>query len=361
MNGRVIAMGDPQAPFSTVLAVLRTHGLLTKDDRLRDHVHLVSMGDHFDWGRRDDRAANADSSMQTLLWLAGHSSEQVTILLGNHDLARVGELASFDQVTFTQAQAESDAVYARGALDETAQAALLLKYPALPDAEMLARDYGCFVVTQREVVTELLLTKRFRLAAHVEGALLVHAGVTVADLEAIELDAHQTAEAIAPALNAFLDARVEAWAGTGPLNLEPFHRQGSASRGEGTGAMYHRPIDPSLLSEPLGNPPRRRFDPRELPMGLTQIIGHIRDNKCRELMPHWCEPGEARDGLRSLKVTGRMVEYRAGLQTGAQLIFVDAGMNHSPPAEYPLLDVASRRALERPNGRSWCEPRARLP
>ncbi len=341
-------MGDPQAPFSTVLAVLRTHGLLTKDDRLRDDVHLVSMGDHFDWGRRDDRAVNAQSAIETLLWLAGHPAQQVTILLGNHDLARVGELAEFDQLTFTQAQAESDAVYAGGALDEAAQIALLTKYPALPDAEMLARDYGCFVVTQREVVSELLRTRRFRLAASAGDALLIHAGVTVADLHAIGLDAHLPADALAPALNAFLDARVEAWPGSGPLNLEPFHAQGSAGRGEGVGAMYHRPIDPAILRAPPGPPPRRRFDPRDLPLGLTQIVGHIRDNKCRELMPHWCEPGEARDGLRSLKVQGHLVEYRHGIQTGAQLIFTDAGMNHSPPADYPLLDVAARRALERP-------------
>ena len=48
MFRRHVAMGDPQAPFATVLAVLDRHGLLKNDGQLRDDVQLVSMGDHFD-------------------------------------------------------------------------------------------------------------------------------------------------------------------------------------------------------------------------------------------------------------------------------------------------------------------------
>ena len=65
-----VAMGDPQAPFATVMSVLRTHGLLAAGDRLRDDVHLVSMGDHFDWGQRAARSQATRDSITTLLWLS---------------------------------------------------------------------------------------------------------------------------------------------------------------------------------------------------------------------------------------------------------------------------------------------------
>ena len=62
-------------------------------------------------------------------------------------------------------------------------------------------------------------------------------------------------------------------------------------------------------------------------------------------MPRWCTPGEPRDGIRSLRVAGEVVEYRDGLQSGAQLIFLDAGMSHLPPEQYPLFDVSTRQVM----------------
>ncbi len=344
---RFVAMGDPQAPFSTVLSVLRTHGLLGADDRLVSDVHLVSMGDHFDWGQRAARSEATRDGVTTLLWLSSHPPEQVTLLLGNHDLARVGELAGFDDETFMLAQLEAEAAYRLGDVDDAAERAFLVSFPSVPDAECLARDYGCFSVAQRDLVTALIRTRRFRLAASFFGVLLVHAGVTVPDLALIGLDPGASAVDLAAGLNAFLDARIDAWS-TGPLNLDPFHRLGSATSGEGKGAVYHRPFDPTLSAGHKGPPPRRRFDPRELPVALTQVIGHIRDGKCRELMPKWCDPVEAGDGIRSLRVLGEVVEYRAGLQSMPQLIFIDAGMNHLAPEAYPLFDLSTHRPLAKP-------------
>jgi len=341
---RVVAMGDPQAPFNTVLGVLRTHGLLGADDRLRSDVHLVSMGDHFDWGHRAARSEATRDGLATLLWLSSHPPEQVTLILGNHDAARVGELAHFSDETFQEAQLQAETAYRLGDVDPLAEAALLARYPTVPDAECLARDFACFSVPQRDLVTALLREGRFRLALSHGDLLLLHAGVTVADLTNVGIDSTLPAAKLAQALNAFLDRRVAAWSG-GPLDLLPLHRTGSASTGEGVGALYHRPIDPSMLGRPLGPPPNRRYDPRQLPPGLTQVIGHIRDAKCRELMPGWCTPGEPRDGIRSLRVTGEVVEYREGVQNLPQLIFLDAGMNHLAPEEYPLFDVSARQVM----------------
>src|SRR6185436_2588184 len=107
---RRFAVGDPQAPLAAFVAILETHGLLGGDGRLAEDVHLVSMGDHFDWGARAEREAVARSGLELLAWLAAHPAEQVTLILGNHDMGRVGELAGFDDATFRAAQAEADAL-----------------------------------------------------------------------------------------------------------------------------------------------------------------------------------------------------------------------------------------------------------
>lgn len=339
---RHVAIGDPQASFERLIAILEVNGLLTESQRLRDDVHLVSMGDHFDYGKPEAREAAAADGEAILTWLASHPADQVTLLLGNHDLARVGELAPFDDETFLAAHREARAVYA----GTGSQAALLAKYPTVPDAECLARDYACFTVAQQRLVTRLLREGRFRLAAHHEGLLLVHAGVTVDDLALARADPRDAASAAA-GLNAFLDARLVAWAG-GALDLAPFHQLGSPATGEGRGALYHRPCDPaSERPDRLEGPPRRRFDPRTLPASFPQAIGHIRDTKCRELMPGWSPPGPAVDGpLRSL-VVGDSVRYQLGVHDDARLVFTDGGMSHAAPNAYQLLDLDRRQPLVR--------------
>ena len=87
-----------------------------------------------------------------------------------------------------------------------------------------------------------------------------------------------------------------------------------------------------------------------LPAAFPQAIGHIRDNKCRELMPHWSPAGAAVDGpLRSLVVDQDRVSYVVGCRADARLFFTDAGMSHAHPDRYELFDLDARAPLPRPD------------
>lgn len=338
-----LAMGDPQAPFTTVLEVLDRARALSRGGTLASHVQLVSMGDHFDWGPTSARARATRDAVALVSWLASHSPEQVVLLVGNHDLSRVSELAAFaDDDAYQQARTMADRAYRRGDLDVEAHARFLEAYPDFPDAETLARDDATYSTEQRRLVELLLREGRFRLAHAHEGLLLVHAGVTEADLAAVGAG-HGSAQEAAAGLNAFLDARVAAW-GAGPLDLSPLHQPGSSSRGPARGALVHRPADPTHCpAADFGAPPRRRFDPRELPSAFPQAIGHIRDDKCRQLMPAWCDDEQAGDGpLRSLLVEGEAPRYVTGCAPGARLLFLDGGMAHAPVERYELLDLDAR-------------------
>src|SRR5581483_9537519 len=267
-----LAIGDPQASLSQFLRVLDLNGLLGDDGRVRSDVGLVTMGDHFDWGRPADRAQASEDGLRILAWLAAHPPDQVQIIVGNHDLVRVGELAGFSNAQFVEAQTRAEA-----ALEEPKlQAAFLSKYPTLSNPAAVARDYSSFDERQRTLVTRLLLQKRVRLAvAASPKLLLVHAGVTVEDLELLRPAPVADALDIAKALNAFLDGRVMRWQGAGPLDLAPLHVLGSAATGEARGILAHRPANPQLRKiDPLE---RRRYDPRSLPEGIVQVIGHISD------------------------------------------------------------------------------------
>ena len=88
---RTYVIGDPQGPFAKVRDVLARHGLLV-GDRLAGDVVLISIGDHFDYDHHDPIAAGQEG-LKLLRWLADHEPAQVHILLGNHDAARVMELA----------------------------------------------------------------------------------------------------------------------------------------------------------------------------------------------------------------------------------------------------------------------------
>ncbi|MFZ5438883.1 MAG: metallophosphoesterase [Myxococcota bacterium] len=339
-------MGDPQAPFSTVLAVLDRHGLLGGDGRLRDDVQLVSMGDHFDWGPPAERARATTDAIALVSWLAAHPPDQVVLLAGNHDLARVCELAPFrTDDDFEHAWRSATLVYRSGAPHPAEEAEFLTRFPHVPDAECLARDFSCFSTEQQRLVTELLRTGRFRLAWAHRGLLLVHAGVTLDDLTLVAApvdDAH----AVAAHLNAFFEARIAAWEG-GPLELGPLHQPGSASGGVARGILFHRPARPAEPPDDwFHGPPRRRFDPRRLPPAFPQAIGHIRDKKCRELLGAWAAGGAAGDGpLRALTFAGDEPRYVRGTPPDARLYFLDGGMLHTSPERYELFDLDARRAL----------------
>ncbi len=340
---RRLAVGDPQAPFETLLGILQAHGALGGDRRLLPDVQLVSMGDHFDWGRPEQREQAAIDGLATLEWLSSHDAEQVILLLGNHDLSRVCELAAYTDEGFAAARAEADLAYARGQGTEAAERAFLEKHPSLPSSELIARDYSTFTVAQRARVAELLKAGRFKLAHAHQGLLLVHAAVTLDDLAVASAPA-TSAEAAAAGLNAWLEVRVRAWT-SGALELEPLYRTGSASRGEARGAWNHRPADPAHeAAHHFEGPPRRRFDPRSLPAAFPQGIGHIRDQKCRELMPRWHDGAKAKDGpVRSLRLDGETPRYAHGAQAGARLFFLDGGMSHAKADEYELFDLSARQ------------------
>jgi hypothetical protein len=333
-----VAIGDPQAPLATFLQILELNGLLGDDGRLRPEVGLVSMGDHFDWGRPTERTQAADDGLQILSWLAAHPPDQVQIIVGNHDLVRVGELHSFTDETFAEARARADEVLA-GAKE---QAPFLARYPMLASAGVIARDYSCFEVRQRALLTRLLKVKRVRLAV-ASGAdlLLVHAGVTNDDLELIGPTGND-APAIAAALNRFLDERVARWKGEGALDLAPLHELGSAKVGEARGILAHRPANPASKKVDRAN---RRYDPRTLPAGITQAIGHINDKKCREAMGEWAiSPTPVYGTLRGLTL-GERPSYHLNCFDEDVLLFLDGAMHHVEPVEYELLDLELRQRL----------------
>jgi hypothetical protein len=344
-----VAIGDPQADLTRFLAILDHHGLLTDSGWLRPDVQLVSVGDHFDWGKAHEREAVARSALQLVAWLAAHPADQVVILAGNHDLGRVGELADFTDATFAEAQVEADRIYDGDDTDELRERAFLSRFPQVPTVELVSRDFSAFREEQRAWVTHLLRNRRLR-AAYAAGSdlLVLHAGVTREDLEVVGVaeEHHSDARKVADALNQALDAAVDAWQG-GRLVVPRLHHPGSADYGEGRGIFYHRP---SLLPEEAERTrvtPRRRFDPRRLPSGLTQVVGHTRDKRSRELLRL---PGEVRDGvLRHLSTDGTRVAYAHGTPREAQtreavLIFTDGGMRESPVEAYELLDLDTRAA-----------------
>lgn len=342
-----VAMGDPQAPLATVLDVLDGHGLL-RAGRLRPDVQLVSIGDHFDWGQPHQRRKATDDATALLAWLASHPPDQVVILVGNHDLARVCELWPFERdEDFEAAHAGAAALYRSPRRDAQAEAAYLAANPRVPTVELLARDYSAFSTAQQREVIEFLRTKRFRFAHAHRGLLLVHAGVTADDFALIG-QPPPDAESAAANLNAFFDARVDTWDERRAFDLTPLHRPGSASQGEGRGVLYQRPMKPVEGDERFVGPPRRRYDPRALPAAFPQAIGHVRDDKCRKELGDWADAAAPRDGvLRSLVIDGDQVRYAHGTQADARLYFLDGGMNHvERGARYELLDLDRRAALE---------------
>jgi hypothetical protein len=335
-----VAVGDPQAPLPKFLAILDHNGLLGDDGRLRPEVGLVSIGDHFDWGGAAERQQATEEGTQLLSWLAAHPPNQVQLLLGNHDLVRVGELSGFSDDDYAAARHEAE----RCGTTRQAHEAFTRAYPTLANPAVISRDFSCFEVKQRELLARLLKRRRARLAlAPARDLLLVHAGVTQDELSQLQVSPHD-AVVIAERLNRFLDERVSTWNGKSPLDLSPLHEHGSAKRGEGRGMLFHRPANPSLSREV--SRAARRFDPRRLPWDITQVIGHSTDKKCRELLGDWADsPTPVLGAVRGLRLGAGRVEYRAHCEDGDQLVFLDGSMQHAAVNEYQLFDLELRQPL----------------
>ncbi len=341
---RRFAVGDPQAPLSRLQALLGHHGLLGPDGSLAEDVFLISVGDHFDYGAVEQRREAAAEGLQVLAWLASHPPDQVVLIAGNHDLGRVGELAGFSDDAFEEASDAAAAAYRGGNVDPAAERDVLARWPALPSAEVAARDFAAFNVAQRELVADLLRTQRLRLAYAEGGRLFCHAGVTLNVLESIGLPLGSSPEVIADALNHRLDDAFARWDG-GALAVPGVHQPGSAALGEGVGMLYHRPAHPDLevnRGYAMDGALSRRFDARRIPLGVTQVVGHISDKKCRSLLGPWCDDAAPRPGvIRSLVTDGQTVRYRHGHpgpldDAQGAIVFIDGGMNRTPAAEYEL-------------------------
>jgi len=363
---RVFAIGDPQTSAERFFGALAARGLLGGDGWLRPDVRLISMGDHFDYHVPERERARVEGVL-ILGWLAAHARAQVSILAGNHDLARVMELAAVDDAAFLAA---GDFARALAGAPEPARDALeaefLRRYPAIATPGYAARDYNAFTVEQRELVQRMLLAGRFDLALAAraqDGAavLLTHAGVTHRQLAELGLADERAPEAIADALNARLRTAVAAVAddwrrgGQAPLSLEPLHVAGAAGE-EGGGLLYHRPADPdrpgaSASWEHNARAPRR-YHPRELPRGLAQVIGHTGHQKAYKELPRWREPGmdDRRGGLRTLRVSpDGAIEYRRGTHPpgpgDATVWMIDPEMHYVPSgADVALLELAADAA-----------------
>ncbi len=349
---RTFAIGDPQAPFAKVLEVLDRHHALA-GDRLAADVVLVSIGDHFDYDHGDPVTAGAEG-LRLLRWLADHDRAQVRLLLGNHDASRVMELATISDADFAQARAIAKDV-----------PRYIAEFPDLPPPGVVARDYASFSVAQRDLVIELLLGGRFHLALAGELAgrgevLMTHAGVTTRELTRLGLLGVESPARIAAALETLLAGAIAAvrpdWERgvPTPLSLEPLHTAGGRGR-EGGGLLYHRPSNPEVGS--TFDPDRpRRFDPRTLPNGLTQIVGHSGHAKCVQELGAWCtEAARARKhgGIRTLHVSGDRVTYDLGLGEDplvalggwsggdgeAEMIFIDGELRRVPASEVALLPL----------------------
>lgn len=351
---RTLAVGDPQASAEKFFAILAHHGLLGEDGWLAPDVRLVSLGDHFDFGSFGTRFEAGLAGTLILSWLAAHTPEQVTLIAGNHDLARVAELNTLDDVTFQAAAERAYELYRATALDPELERAFLRDYPMFPSVEVAARDLCTFQVEQRNLVSRLLRERRFRLAAHFHDVLFVHAGATIETLANVGLPVHSNdAERVALRLNEALDAAVDSFTGDARFAIAGLFTPGSAERGEPGGFLFHRPAHPST---PVPEKDRaRRFDPRTLPRGLCQVVGHVRDAKCRQLLGDWVRDEAASEGrLRHLAVAGDTVSYRygvpenlslaAGSTDAAAMIFVDGGMQYVAAEAYELFDVGSFRA-----------------
>jgi hypothetical protein len=361
---RTFAMGDPQAPFAKVLEVLAWHGAL-RGDRLAPDVVLISIGDHFDYDHKNPAVAGQEG-LRLLRWLAGHDPEQVVLLFGNHDAARVMEMALLADAEFEAARELARSIDDTEREHGPAAAKLRIRtefvpaFPGLPPPGVLGRDYASFTTEQRALVQELLLAGRFHLAATGEladgrVALLTHAGVTRRELDMLGHD-RPDPHAIARALDGLLAAAVDAvrsdWQRgvCTPLSLSPLHVSGGDGE-EGGGLLYHRPSNPDRPDADkawaLAPSRPRRFDPRTLPVGITQVAGHSGHAKCvHELGPWVAASAKARKhgGIRTLRVHGERVVYDMGIaprtDAVADLILIDGELRRVPASEVALLPLA---------------------
>jgi hypothetical protein len=299
------------------------------------------MGDHFDY-KLEEGMTVADAARQgeaLLTWLASHPPDQVVLLGGNHDLARVMELAGISDAAWAEARALGHRVEeldAQSPVRAALAAEFHARFPDVPTADLARRDLQSFTVTQRSLVRALLLHGRMRLAAvgRLPGGgtevLLTHAGVTQRELRMLGLSEGAGARQVAEALQQLLAeavARVAAgWmaGGTAPLSLHPLNVTGR-TRQEGGGLLHHRPALKASEKDPdwcFRAESPRRFEPHALPPGLVQVAGHVSHRRCVTGLGHLVDDASRaveRASVRTLSVAGQGGgSYRVGLHPPAE-------------------------------------------
>ncbi len=336
---RTVAIGDLQASAQRVFELLAYHDLLDVEGRLRGDVQLLSIGDHFDYGTRQSGLTGQArrDGQDVLSYLAAHHPEQVVVLLGNHDAARVMEMAYVSDERFDEAVGPAGELVALRHTDPDAYRARLAGYvasfPELPGPGLVHRDYSAFSASQRELVQALLLAGRMRLGATArllggELVLATHAGVTTREVQLLGVSANvaELEAALARRLAAAVAEVAPAWqrGELAALSLQPLHlscatgREGMPELPEGGGMLYHRPSDPDRPGADRqweaapGRP--RRFHPKALPAGVLQIAGHTGHPKCVEELARWSESSMREEpcGRRSLRVRGDDIRYQLG-------------------------------------------------
>ena len=336
---RYLAVGDPQTTKERFLRLLDWHALLD-GDMLKSDVHLVAVGDYFDFHAKEGVNAS-EEGLEILRWLAAHSPQQVRILLGNHDVSRVMELYEISDTRFAQARSFT------GSAEEFTK-----QFPNIPTVGIAKRDFSAFSTAQRQLVRELLVSKRAHLAtvglSAYGKALITHAALTNRELALLGIKHCRDPETIALALNDFLEKRVEdaqerfvqglGWR----LDLSELHIMGSAEKGEGGGLLYHRP---AAEKEEWASKNARRFFPQDLPKGLLQICGHTQHHKMCSLFAEQSKGMVKTSGqIRSLSCDqNNRIAYEIGQKKPredcAVVWMIDGSMNKLPPHDVALLEL----------------------
>jgi hypothetical protein len=276
------------------------------------------------------------------------------------------ELATITDAEFERARTlataidETERADGKGAARERTIKEYEPAFPTLPPPGVIGRDYASFTSEQRTLVMELLLAGRFHLAttgAMPDGrrVLITHAGVTSRELAMLGVSV-TTPAVVAAALEAHLAAAVDRvrsdWerGELAPLSLAPLHVTGSRGE-EGGGLLYHRPSNPDRAgADPawaLAPSRPRRFDPRTLPVGLTQIVGHSGHAKCVHELGDWVAPAaraRKHGGIRTLRFTAGGVTYDLGIAPPADgvadMILVDGEIRRVDSREVALLPLS---------------------
>lgn len=346
-------LGDPQAPFAAVMKCLAP---VLDGDRLRADVDLISIGDHFDYDLRAPEVSRREG-LRVLRWLASHG-DQVTLLFGNHDAARVTELVGASDQEFAAARAlaleleETKRTEGREAAKRREAEEWLPRFASLSTYGICARDYASFDEEQRDLVASLLAQGKFHLAATgtlADGreVLITHAGVTMRELA--RLGAAAQPRVIAEKLERLFAAAVAARSPGEALSLEPVAQAGAPGE-EAGGLLAHRPTDPAREGADAAwefDPDRpRRFAPHELPPGLVQVAGHTNHASCLRELAAFATPrarAQRHAGIRTLRATAGSAVYDLGilppLAGAADLILID-GELRDPANRAELLELA---------------------